>query len=157
MENRMDAPYKLKPPQSCNPTSGHIQRNWYMKRHVHPNVHRCTVYNSQAKFTIYNSQDNEVQSKRTCLSQGRKYHHTAYTWHLRKQKIQMNFSRNRNRPTDIKESGRDELRRLGLTYTHDRIQMMTDNGSLNSTRNYPQYFVVFYREKQIWKRIYMYA
>ena len=30
-----------------------------MNRYVHPNVHRCTVYNSQAKFTIYNSQDNE--------------------------------------------------------------------------------------------------
>ena len=32
----------------CNPTSGHThQGNQNWKRHVHPNVHRSTVYNSQ--------------------------------------------------------------------------------------------------------------
>ena len=31
-----------------NPTSGHTHRgNQIWKRHVHPNVHRSTVYNSQ--------------------------------------------------------------------------------------------------------------
>ena len=31
-----------------NPTSGHTyQGNQIWKRHVHPNVHRSTVYNSQ--------------------------------------------------------------------------------------------------------------
>ena len=29
-----------------------------MKRYMYPNVHTCMIYNSQAKVTIYNSQDN---------------------------------------------------------------------------------------------------
>ena len=51
MENSVEIPYKtanrtaIRP---SNPTAGHThQGNQNRKRHVYPNVHRSTVYNSQ--------------------------------------------------------------------------------------------------------------
>ena len=51
MENSVEIPYKTRNRTAIwpsNPTAGHTHRgnqNW--KRHVYPNVHRSTVYNSQ--------------------------------------------------------------------------------------------------------------
>ena len=52
MANSMESPYKTgnrTAIQPSSPTAGHTHRenqNW--KRHMYPNVHRSTVYNSQA-------------------------------------------------------------------------------------------------------------
>ena len=51
MENSMAVPLKTKNRTimwSCNPTPGHVSReNHNLKRHMYPNVHRRTIYNSQ--------------------------------------------------------------------------------------------------------------
>ena len=51
MENTLEVPLKIKNRATtwpCSPTPGHISRQSYnSKRHMHPNVHSSTVYNSQ--------------------------------------------------------------------------------------------------------------
>ena len=47
-----------------NPTSGHIhQGNQYWERHVYPNVHRSTVYNSQDMEATYMSISRQMDIK----------------------------------------------------------------------------------------------
>ena len=57
MENSMEVPQKTETRvtiRSSNPTPGHISRkdeNSNSKRHMHPNVHSGTIYNSQDRET----------------------------------------------------------------------------------------------------------